>query len=235
MGITRASGSVPSPIPHPPSLQPVGLLGGTFDPVHFGPLRMAAELAEALGLSRVRVIPAGSPPHRGPPSVAPEARRDMAALAIAGNPRFILDERELRRPGPCYMVDTLAELRRELGEAVPLALFLGADAFMGLTTWHQWQRLFDLAHLAVAHRPGYDPAALDDAIPQALRSELSRHRTEQAGDLCKTASGRIYFSPITQLDISASGIRTLVKAGGSIRYLVPDAVLDYISNHRLYR
>jgi nicotinate-nucleotide adenylyltransferase len=216
-------------------MMPVGLLGGTFDPVHFGHLRMAEELAEALGLSQVRVIPAGNPPHRGPPSVAPEARRDMAALAIAGNPRFSLDERELRRPGPCYMVDTLAELRRELGEAFPLVLFLGADAFLGLTTWHQWRRLFDLAHLAVAHRPGYDPTALDDAIPQVLLSELSRRRAEQAGDLCKTASGRIYFSSITQLDISASRIRALVKAGGSIRYLVPDAVLDYISTHRLYR
>jgi nicotinate-nucleotide adenylyltransferase len=228
MGKNCDRGPSPSPIPHSPSPQPVGLLGGTFDPIHFGHLRLAEELAEALAIPQVRVIPAGIPPHRGRPGAAPEARRDMAARAITGNPRFVLDERELRKAGPCYTVDTLAELRREAGEATPLVLFLGADAFMGLTKWHQWQRLFDLAHLAVAHRPGYAHSAVGDAMPEVLRAELSRRRGDAPEDLQRAAAGRIYPAVISR-------IRALVKAGASIRYLVPEAVLDYISTHQLYR
>lgn len=216
-------------------MKPVGLLGGTFDPIHLGHLRLAEELAEALDIHQVRVIPAGLPPHRGVPRVPPQHRLAMAALAIAGNPRLTLDDYEARKPTPCYMVETLAHLRGEMGLDTPLALFLGADAFQGLTGWHQWPRLFDLAHLAIAQRPGVDTRAWHDTLPEALREQLATRLTTQPADLTVSPAGRIWLQAITQLDISASRIRQLHATGHSIRYLVPDTVLHYIEQHQLYR
>lgn len=212
---------------------PIGLIGGTFDPIHLGHLRLAEELGEALGLTEVRLLPAGTPPHRAPPAAAAADRLAMVQLAIAGNPRFVLDEHEIHKTTPCYMVDTLTELRGELGGERSLTLFLGADAFLGLTTWHDWQRLFDLAHLAVATRPGFDPARA--AMPEALKRELTQRRSDRPAGLHSAPAGRIYLSETTQLDIAASRIRSRIRSGRSIRYLVPDAVLDYIARHRLYR
>ncbi len=213
---------------------PLALLGGTFDPIHFGHLRLAEELAEALGIGEVRFIPAGRPPHRGQPSAAANHRLEMARLAIAGNPRFVLDEREFRRAAPSYSVDTLTELRAEIGAQTPLVLFMGADAFLGLTTWHEWRRLFDLAHVAVAHRPGFSTAAWEDALPDPLRRLLATHRAEQAGEILKKPSGLIFLHGITQLDISASRIRGRALRGESLRYLLPDAVIAYLNENHLY-
>ncbi len=214
---------------------PIGLLGGTFDPIHYGHLRLAEELAEALELAEVRFLPTGTPPHREAPAAPSQARLDMTRLAIAGNPRFVLDEHEIHKTVPCYMVDTLELLRSELGSERPLTLFLGADAFLGLATWHDWHRLFTLAHLAVAHRPGFDPATWQAAMPAALAGELARRHSSTPGDLHAAPAGRIFLREITQLDISASRVRALVAARQSARYLVPDAVLDYIDRHHLYR
>ncbi|MGQ9686832.1 MAG: nicotinate-nucleotide adenylyltransferase [Thiobacillaceae bacterium] len=214
---------------------PLGLLGGTFDPIHLGHLRMAEELGEALALTEVRFLPTGTPPHRAQPWASAADRLAMTRLAIAGNPRFKLDEHEIHKTTPCYMVDTLRQLRAELGSERPLILFLGADAFMGLTTWHDWGSLFELAHLAVAHRPGFDPVTWQSNMPAALAQELARRRTEAAADLHSSPAGRIYLQPITQLDIAASRIRSRILGGASIRYLVPDAVLDYIERRHLYR
>lgn len=225
----------PSPLAPRPSPRPLGLLGGTFDPIHLGHLRLAEELGEALALAEVRVLPTGTPPHRGAPVASAAHRLAMVRLAIAGNPRLLLDEHEIHKTAPCYMVDTLAALRAEGDAARPLVLFLGADAFLGLTGWHDWRRLFELAHLAVAHRPGFAPATWEAAMPVALRAELEARRTDRAADLHSAPAGRIYRHEITQLDISASRIRALVGAGRSPRYLVADAVLDYIERHRLYR
>ncbi len=212
---------------------PIGLLGGTFDPIHLGHLRLAEELGEALGLTEVRILPAGTPPHRAQPVADAADRLAMVRLAIAGNPRFVLDEHEIHKTTPCYMVDTLSELRRELGSERSLTLFLGADAFLGLTSWHDWQRLFDLAHLAVATRPGFDPTRA--AMPPALGHELAQRLSQRPADLQAAAAGRIYLRETTQLDIAASRIRAHLRSGRSCRYLVPDAVLDYIERHRLYR
>ncbi len=217
------------------SARPIGLLGGTFDPVHLGHLRLAEELGEALGLAEVRFLPTGTPPHRTQPAASAADRLAMVRLAIAGNPRFVLDEHEIHKTAPCYMVDTLTELRAELGSERPLVLFVGADAFLGLATWHDWRRLFDLAHLAVAQRPGFDPAGWQAAIPAALAAELERRRCEVADGLHSSPAGRIYVHEITQLDIAARRLRALLAAGRSVRYLVPEAVLDYIERHRLYR
>ncbi len=213
---------------------PIALLGGTFDPIHFGHLRLAEELAEALDIEQVRFIPAGRPPHRGRPRAEARHRLEMARLAIAGNPRFVLDDREFHRAAPSYSVDTLSDLRAELPAATPLVLFMGADAFLGLTTWHEWRRLFGLAHIAVAHRPGFSAAAWEDALPDPLRRVLSTQRVEQPSDLLDKPAGRIFLHGITQLDISASRIRDRALRGMSLRYLLPDTVIDYLNENQLY-
>lgn len=214
--------------------KPVGLLGGTFDPIHFGHLRLAEEMGELLGLEEVRILPAGYPPHRGHPRVTARHRLAMVRLAVAGNPRFVLDERELHKASPSYSVETLEALRQELPAATPLILFMGADAFMGLTTWHRWQELVDLAHLAVAHRPGFSSAMWEDALPEPLRRLLATRRCEQASELSDKPAGLIHLHAITQLDISASQIRERALRGRSLRYLLPDGVIDYINENHLY-
>ncbi|MEW5893087.1 MAG: nicotinate-nucleotide adenylyltransferase [Pseudomonadota bacterium] len=216
-------------------MKPIGILGGTFDPIHFGHLRLAEDLAEALGIDEVRILPTGTPPHRTPAHASAGDRLAMVRLAIAGNPRFVLDEHEIHKTTPCYMVDTLQALRSELGPDQPLVLFVGGDAFMGLDGWHQWQRLFDLAHLAVAHRPGFPPETWLDRIAPALMTQLLMRRSNEPADFAQQAAGRIWLQAVTQLDISSSSIRTRLQGGQSIRYLVPEAVHDYIQHHHLYR
>lgn len=214
-------------------MNPIGIFGGTFDPVHFGHLRLAEEMAEALGLVTVRFVPAGTPPHRTRPRTGAHHRLQMVRLAIAGNPRFVLDDREVDLPRLSYTVETLASLRGELGADQPLCLLLGADAFLGLTTWHRWQDLFTLAHIAVAHRPGFPQSAWKDAMPEVLRTELEA-RMAHPQDLSCRAAGLVVARPITALDISATHIRDALRAGHSPRYLLPDSVLDYIQAHQLY-
>jgi len=215
-------------------MPPIGLLGGTFDPIHFGHLRLAEELAEALNIGQVRFIPAGQPPHRGQPRATEAQRLEMARRAVAGNPRFVLDAREIERSAPSYSVDTLSAFRAELPQNTPLVLFMGGDAFLGLTTWHEWRRLFDLAHIAVAHRPGYSLASWEDALPDSLRTLLSTRRCEQAAEIAEKPAGRVFLHTITQLDISASQIRDRALRGKSLRYLLPDSVIDYINENHLY-
>lgn len=216
------------------TLKPIGLFGGTFDPIHYGHLRLAQELATGLGLEEVRFVPAGRPPHRESPAVSAQQRLEMARLAIAGNPLFTLDAREILQEAPSYTVDTLAELRRELGNAQPLCLFMGADAFLGLATWHRWQELFGLAHIVVAHRPGFPQAGWAESMPATLRQEFAQRLQPDARTLREAPHGAILAQVITALDISASHIRMSLRAGISPRYLLPDAVLDYIQTHRLY-
>lgn len=211
---------------------PIGILGGTFDPIHFGHLRMAEELAEALGLAQVRIIPAAQPPLRGRPQCSPQQRCDMLRLAIAGNPMFVLDPCELQRDGPSYTVDTLTALRADVGPDSPLCLFVGADAFNGLPAWHRWESLITLAHLVVAHRPGasLQPAAMTEP----LRRLWQNHHTAQPRALQQRAAGCLLQHRITALDISASHIRSLLLQGKSCRYLVPEPVREYIDQHHLY-
>ena len=209
----------------------LGILGGTFDPVHFGHLRMAEELAGWLELEQVRFIPAAQPPHRLQPRTAIHHRVEMTRLALEGNPNFALDRREVERLGPSYTVETLTSLRDELGGLTPLWLFMGADAFVGLNTWKNWPQLFELANIAVAHRPGYR-LAQTDALGDELREAL-QHRQVRDAD-AQQAAGQVILRPVTQLDISATAIRTAIREGKSPRYLLPDPVLDYIHSHHLY-
>ena len=207
----------------------IGIYGGMFDPVHFGHLRPALEVQQALGLEEVRFVPVGQPPHRHPPRADAEARVAMLTAAIAGQPGFVLDERELTRAGPSYMVDTLTSLRAELGET-PLCLILGTDAFLGLPGWHQWTQLIELAHLVVAHRPGWSQDDLNDTL-QAL---VAQHRLAPDA-LAQQPAGGICFVAVTQLDISSTRIREQVRAGQDIRYLLPDPVRALIRQNDLYR
>lgn len=207
----------------------IGILGGTFDPIHFGHLRMGQEMAQGLDLDEIRFIPAATPPHRAVPHASARHRAEMVRLAIAGNPLFLLDTREFGREGPSYMVDTLTSLRAEVGQETQLCLLLGADAFLGLPVWHCWRELFALANIAVAHRPGFVLAA--NMAPE-LRSEWQQRYTDQ---LEQEPCGRILLQEITALDISASAIRNNIWQQQSIRYLLPEAVNDYIQTHHLYQ
>lgn len=213
-------------------LTPLGILGGTFDPVHFGHLRLAEEAREQLGLGEVRWIPAGQPSHRGAPRSAPQHRLEMVRLAIAGNATFHLDDAEARSAAPSYSVPTLTRLRGEFGVRRPLVLLLGADAFLGLETWYCWRELFGLAHIAVATRPG---SPLDVArMPDALAAEFAARRCHSSAALGETPAGGILPFSITALDISATLLRANLATGCSSRYLLPDPVLDYIFQNRLY-
>lgn len=214
-------------------MRAIGVLGGTFDPIHFGHLRLAQELADAVSLDEVLFIPAAIPPHRQQPATSAQQRAGMVALAIQDNPSFRLDMRELLREGASYTIDTLQSLRLELGEETSISLLLGSDAFLGLPGWHHWQELLDLAHIVVAYRP-HAPIVKEQLHPQ-LRQCCEARLTDDAGLLGKTRAGHIYMQHITALDISATHIRNCFQQSTSPRYLLPDSVIGYIETERLYR
>lgn len=213
--------------------QIIGVLGGTFDPVHFGHLRLGIEAMDALGLEAVRVIPVGIPPHRAKPSAPPAARLQMVRLATSSEPRFTVDASEVESQSASYTVDTLLRLRDELGPRQAFCLLLGADAFASLATWSRWERLFELTHVAVASRAGQSFDS--DALPPALSLEFNERYRESLGCLREAPAGRVVHFAMSALDISASRIRRLLARGASARYLLPDAVLDYIASNNLYR
>jgi len=203
----------------------IGVYGGTFNPVHFGHLRTAVEVQERFGLQQLHMIPCRLPAHRDSPEVDGERRYAMLQLALAGLTGVIADRRELDRPGPSYMVDTLQSLRDDFPHA-GLTLFIGTDAFAGLSTWHCWQRLFELAHIVVVTRPGYHPPTLADFLAEKL--------THHDNDLRKTPHGCLYFQTVTALDISATAIRNLIAGNRNPQFLLPDSVIAYIRRHNLY-
>lgn len=217
-----------------PDRMPLGVFGGTFDPVHVGHLRLAEEAADALELSCVRWIPAGWPALRGMPRVAAAQRLDMVRLAITGNPRFVLDSAEVATAQPSYTVPTLERLRATdgIGSERSLVLLVGADAFAGMAGWHRWESLLELAHIGVAHRPGYPVDA--DSLPPALAAIFRARLSMDVGDLKAAPAGRIAIFAMTPLDVSATKIRMLLSNDCSTRYLLPDAVISYIRQHHLY-
>jgi nicotinate-nucleotide adenylyltransferase len=222
----------------PEQAAPLGIFGGTFDPVHLGHLRLAEEATDSLGLAGVRWIPAGQPAHRAQenklPQVGAAHRLAMVRLAINDNPRFELDPAEIEATGPSYTVPTLERLRlgSECGAQRPLVLLVGADAFAGIPGWHRWEELFKLVHIAVAHRPGF-PIDVGNLPPVLADIYRQRHSTSPA-TFTKEPAGRIFTFAMTQLDISATQIRALLSNGHSARYLLPDAVIAYIQSTFLY-
>ena len=204
----------------------IGILGGTFDPVHYGHLRSALEVKEIFGLDQVRLIPSAQPPHRQAPQASADMRLVMLKLATQHQPGLIADSREIDRAGASYTVLTLESLRQEFPEQ-PLLLFIGSDAFNQLTTWYQWQRLFDFAHVVVLTRPGILLEQSDDFF-------IAR-QTANKQELSDQLAGKLYFQTITQLDISATAIRQMIANANNPAYLLPDAVIAYIKQHKLYQ
>jgi len=212
-----------------PSGAPIGILGGTFDPIHYGHLRLALECVEALGLASVRLVPAFQPVHRAPPAATAEARARMLGLAIEGEPTLALDTRELERGGPSYMVETLRSFRSDWPRR-SLCLLLGVDAFTSLDTWQEWKCLFELVHIGVARRPG---ATLPEQGPVA--EMLRRRRASSARCLRRSPGGRIAIVDIPMLEISSTTIRARLRQGRRVRFLLPDSVLTLIDHEGLYR
>jgi nicotinate-nucleotide adenylyltransferase len=204
----------------------IGIFGGTFDPIHYGHLRSALEVQEIFGLDQVRFVLSAQPPHRQSTQASVVMRLAMLRLAIDNLTGFVVDTREMERSGPSYMVDTLESLRQEFSKQI-LLLFIGADAFNQLTSWHQWQRLFEYAHVVVLTRPGYKVNHMDGF--------LRTKNTDQILELKSMSAGKLYFQSITQLDISATSIRSMIVNGKSPQFLLPDKVLIYIREHRLYQ
>jgi nicotinate-nucleotide adenylyltransferase len=204
------------------------IFGGTFDPVHFGHLRPALEVQQALQIDRIDLLPCRIPPHREPPQGSPEQRLELLRLAVVDEPALAVDAREFDRKGPSYMVDTLTALRAERG-AESVCLALGMDALLGLESWHRWREIAKLCHLVVMQRPG-------GRWPQqgAIAELLGSARTSELGRLQDRPAGCVFQVPVTQMAVSSTQIRDLLAAGKSPRYLLPDAVLNRIKQENWY-
>lgn len=206
----------------------LGIFGGTFDPIHFGHLRAALDVVEALGLERLYLIPLRVAAHREQPRAKPEQRLAMARIATRDEPRLVVDDRELRRAGPSYTVDTLRGFRAEHPRRT-VCLLLGSDAFEGFLGWREPNSIVELAHLVVMQRPGYQLP--EDASLQAF---VEDRRADVPSELRQSAGRQICFLPVTQLSISSTNLRERLDRGQSVRYLVPDEVLQFIESENVY-
>ena len=221
---------------HPSPVTALGILGGTFDPIHNGHLRLAEEMREHFGLAGVRLIPAGDPWQKTRAArhiVKAQHRLAMIRAAIASNPHFSVDDREIRREGPSFTLDTLLSLRADVGSTAPLVWLMGSDTFLGMPTWHRWHELFAHAHVAVAERAGN--TSWRNAMAAGLSDEFEDRFVADPTALTTSPGGSIAIFTMTALDISSTAVRSHLAAGRSPRYLVPDAVLDYIAANQLYR
>ncbi|MDX1459474.1 MAG: nicotinate-nucleotide adenylyltransferase [Xanthomonadales bacterium] len=207
---------------------PVAIFGGTFDPVHQGHLRAAESARDALGLSEIRLLPAGTPPHRPAPVASAAQRESMLRLALGSRPGLVLDDRELRRPGPSYMVDTLCSLSEKY-PGRPLWLLLGEDAARGLEQWHRWEVLLSLCQLVILTRNG-----AGDGDDRPFPAWWDERRVSDVKSLRRGRAGQLLECPIDSLPISSSRIRDLLSRRGSVRFLLPDPVLEFIERERLY-
>jgi len=210
-------------------MNPIGIFGGTFDPIHYGHLRTAFELMQALRLTEMRFMPAGNPPHRDITVASADQRLAMVQAATRDQAGFVVDDREIRRAGLSYSVDTMRSLRADFPDR-SLCLIVGMDAFLGLPKWHQWRELMTLAHLVVAHRPGWRAPSMGP-----LGELLVDRGTGRINDLHEARAGCIYIHAVTQLEISSTEVRKLIAAGRDPRYLMPDPVRTLIEETACYR
>ena len=207
---------------------PIGIFGGTFDPIHYGHLRTALEVLQRLSLTKVCFVPCANPPHRDAATVAGASRLDMVRAAVADQSSFVVDDREFKRKGPSYSVDTLGSLRTE-NPSVSLCLLMGMDSFLGLPDWYHWEEIMTLAHIVVAHRPGW-------RVPEdgALGELLRERGTEEVASLHDSPCGRVFVTPVTQLEISATELRASLMAGVDPKFLMPDSVRQIIIESGCY-
>ncbi len=206
----------------------IGIFGGTFDPIHNGHLRIALEALEELSLSAVHFIPCGQSPLRSEPTAANDMRLRMVKAAVEEEERFIVDTREMKRGGPSYTFDTLVGLRDEYKES-SMCLFLGMDAFLSLPRWHRWKELIDLAHIVIAHRPGWK-APTEGPLGAFVREHLA----ESSQDIVTKREGSLFVLPVTQLEISATKLRSSIRLGLDPKYLVPESVRAIIKETECY-
>ncbi|MGD8559051.1 MAG: nicotinate-nucleotide adenylyltransferase [Gammaproteobacteria bacterium] len=212
----------------------IGVFGGTFNPVHWGHVRTALEIKNALAIETMLLMPCGIPPHREEPDVDAPTRLSMLQAAVADYPQLQVDDRELKRGGLSYSVDTLHSLREENGDT-PICLCVGADAFIHLDSWHQWQKLFSLAHIIVVHRPGWPLDTLMQQIQGELKSIVATSLVTQPDLLRQQQCGLVLPQKVTDINISATDIRQRLVQGQSIAELVPPAVLQIIEQQHLYQ
>ncbi|OUR88589.1 nicotinate (nicotinamide) nucleotide adenylyltransferase [Gammaproteobacteria bacterium 42_54_T18] len=210
--------------------QAIGLMGGTFDPIHLGHLRLAWEASALLGLTQMEIMPCHLPPHRDTPSSDAAHRIKMARLACAETSNFHVNDWEIEKHSESYTVETLQYLRDQTSSETPLIFVMGMDAFRLFCRWHRWQDILNLCHLWVAHRPGSQP-------PETHSDEyalLEKNRAEHPHDLLSSAAGSIHVHNTTALDISATQLREDIQQGFEPRFLLPDTVWHYIKLHQLY-
>lgn len=205
----------------------IGILGGTFDPIHFGHLRMALDIQQAMGFKKIHMIPSSHPPHRTFYASANQ-RLAMLKLALKDTPELMSDDRELKRQGPSFTIDTLKSLREQYGSSTPICLILGMDQFANISTWYEWNKLVTLANLVIAPRPKSN-TALDSGAEQLLNTQVG-----VPTKLITNPTGQLWVQPITTLDISSTQIRTLIQNRQSAKYLLPCSVLNYIEQNKLY-
>ncbi len=211
----------------------LGLFGGTFNPIHYGHLRTAEEVAEALRLSQLWFIPAALPPHKAPEGVTSfEVRLEMTRLAVGRHPVLKVSDLEGRRAGKSYTIQTLHILREQFGEEAELYYILGLDAILEIQTWKDYRDLFTLSHFVVLDRPGYDRTHLGEFLRREVHKDFQE--LPNGGGFQHPSGYRVLFQETTLLDISATQIRRLVRAGRSVRYLLPEAVRRYILGNKLY-
>jgi nicotinate-nucleotide adenylyltransferase len=211
------------------AVAPIGVFGGSYNPIHIGHLRSALELVEKLGLEQLRLMPCAVPPLRDEPECSASDRAAMVELALSDEPRLVCDTRELKRSGKSFTIDSLAELRAEVGDARSLCMVVGCDAVLQINRWHRWQELLELAHIVVIARPGW-------TLPEEgeVANWLRQNAMQEGQSIAAAPAGRIVIEELRPLPISSTEIRELLRAGRSPRYLVPQGVLDYIATHNLY-
>jgi nicotinate-nucleotide adenylyltransferase len=208
----------------------LGILGGTFNPIHNGHLHLAERLQQTLGFEAVRFMPAAIPALKDVPSVSAEQRADMVKLAIINHPTFEIDTRELERAGPSYTIDSLISLRKELGDEVSICWLIGSDAFAKLNTWHRWSELLNYCHFLVVKRPHSEQLNWNAEVESLLES----HETSEVETIKNSASGKILIQEIEALDISSTQIRQHIASKEDVHNLIPSNVINYIQKYHLY-
>lgn len=208
--------------------QAIGFLGGTFDPIHFGHLRPALEISEALSLQQLFLMPNHIAPHKEKSHCSAQQRSEMVKLAIQHQPKIQIDNRELERNKPSYTIDTLKELKAQY-PTTPLCFIMGMDSLITFDSWFHWQEILDYCHLIISQRPGWH-----GQFNSTVQDIVNRCTTTNIQDLHQSQCGKIYFQTTSQFDISSTKIRQFLNKKQSIDYLVPQAVSDYIKQHQLY-